>query len=395
MVFAALLLLPLLAYSLPLLSSSIDPSNSGFQYVGRWDFNNASAPSFQWAGSSISFTLQCSAASTMSASFDTHGVYTKFGVYLNEGTEKNTSLPYQLVKPGASTIKASIPAGKTVVTIVKTTEDLKADPAQGSHSMLQAPCVFHGLEIDTSCTLSAAPRKERRMQFIGDSITCGFGNQVTNPLESAACLAAAAVTSPTNVIAEILYQMEDVHESWSMKLARAFNADAHVQCLSGIGMCKNGIGLSSHSDYNMTYFVDRTLPFTAPTESNQWDYSKYQPDVMAINLGTNDYIASTGPNAPTYASFQAHYVKFVADLMSNYDKKKTKIVLACGPMTNRQCPYVEAAATVLKKEFEIGYVNVSLTEGLDLGGCAGHPNAAQDSLMVELMKPLVSKLTGW
>jgi len=389
MVSAALLLLPLLAYSLPLLSSSIDPSNPDFQYVGRWDFNNASAPAFQWAGSSISFTLQCKAASTMSASFDTHESYIKFAVYQNGETPSN----YQLVEPGASTVKASIPAGKTVVTIMKTTEGLKPDPAQGSHSMLQAPCVFHGLDIDTSCTLSAAPQKERRMQFIGDSITCGFGNQVKNPLESAACLAAAAVTAPTNEIARILYEMEDVHESWGMILAREFNADAHVQCLSGIGMCKNGIGISSHSDYNMTYFVDSTLPFTAPSESNQWDYSKYQPDVIAINLGTNDYIASTGVIAPTYASFQAHYVKFVTDLMSNYDKSKTKVVLACGPMTNRQCPYVEAAATQLQKEFEIGYVNVSLTE--HLGGCAGHPTAAEHSLMVDLMKPLVRKLTGW
>ena len=51
--------------------------------------------------------------------------------------------------------------------------------------------------------------------------------------------------------------MEDVHESWSMKLARAFNADAHVQCLSKMVLTKMasvlcGIGLSSHLDYNMT-----------------------------------------------------------------------------------------------------------------------------------------------
>merc|ERR1719272_2009612 len=89
MVSAALLLLPLLAYSLPLLSSTIDPSNPDFQYVGRWDFNNASAPAFQWAGSSISFTLQCKAASTMSASFDTHESYIKFAVYQNGETPSN------------------------------------------------------------------------------------------------------------------------------------------------------------------------------------------------------------------------------------------------------------------------------------------------------------------
>merc|ERR1711865_416278 len=248
---------------------------------------------------------------------------------------------------------------------------------------------FRGLDIDDSiCTISSSPRKERRMQFIGDSITCGFGNQVSNPIEAGECLVAASHTSIDNVIQEILYQMEDTHESWSMKLARKFDADAHVQCLSGIGMCKNGIGLLPHSEYNMTYFADRAMPFTSPTASNMWDYSKFQPDVLVINLGTNDYIASTGPTAPTFADFQAHYVAFVTRLMQNYQAAKTKVILACGPMTNRQCPYVEAAATILAKSFKTGYVNVSLTTSL-LSGCAGHPKQAQDTAMVELMTPLV------
>jgi lysophospholipase L1-like esterase len=380
----------LLCYSLPLLSSAVHPSDSALQYIGRWDFANTSAPTFQWPASSISFTLECSSASSISATFDTHDTYTKFGVYLNDAT----ALPYQLTKPGTSRIQAAIPSGKTVVSIVKTTEDFKADPAQGSHTMLQPPCVFRGLDIDDSiCTISSSPRKERRMQFVGDSITCGFGNQVSNPIESGECGVAASHTAIDNVIQEILYQMEDTYESWSMQLARKFSADAHVQCLSGIGMCKNGIGILPHSDYNMTYFIDRAMPFTSPTASNRWDYSKYQPDVLVINLGTNDYIASTGPTAPTYASFQAHYVAFVTRLMQNYQASRTKIILACGPMTNRQCPYVEAAATILAKSFKTGYVNVSLTTGLS--GCVGHPNQAQDTGMVNLMTPLVKKLTGW
>jgi len=389
-------LLPVLCYSLPLLSSTVHPNDSALQYIGRWGFTNASAPTFQWSGSSISFTVQCSSASSISATFDTHDVYTKFGVYLNEGSPDAAALPYQLVKPGTSRIQAAVPAGKTTISIVKTTEDFKANPGEGSKTRLQPPCVFHGLEIDASvCTISSSPRKARRMQFIGDSITCGFGNQVTNPIEAAACLAASSITSATNEIAEVLYQMQDTYESWNMQLARKFDADAHVQCLSGIGMCKNGIGLLPYSEYNMTYFVDRAMPFSTSTASNMWDYSQYQPDVLVINLGTNDYIVSTGPSSPTYASFQAHYVAFVTKLMQNYHTDKTSIILACGPMTNRQCPYVKAAATILAKSFKAAYVDVSLTGYPILLGCAGHPNQVEDTSMVEKMVPMVKKLTGW
>ena len=228
---ALAILLPLLASSLPLSKSRIDPSHEALQYVGRWDFQNKSAPAFQWSGSSISFTLQCNSASKFSATFDTHDTYTKFGVYLNEGSTDNITVPYQLVKPGSSVIKASVPQGKTTVTIMKITEDLKADPAQGSSAMLQEPCVFHGLAIDTeTCTISGVPQKERRMQFIGDSITCGFGNQLfgtpSDDVKSAECLAEAAVTAaPTNIIGKMLYELEDTHQSWSLQLARQFEAE--------------------------------------------------------------------------------------------------------------------------------------------------------------------------
>ena len=112
-----------------------------------------------------------------------------------------------------------------------------------------------------------------------------------------------------------------------------------------------------------------------------------------INLGTNDYIASTGVIAPTYASFQAHYVTFVQQIMANYEKSRTKILLACGPMTNRQCPYVEAAANLLANDFQAGYVNVTLTKSCS--GCAGHPTQAEDTAMVGLMTSAVKTLTGW
>jgi hypothetical protein len=379
-----------LAALLPLVAaSSIDPSNTAFQYVGRWDFQNPSAPAFQWAGSSISFELTCRDNAAVSATFDTNEKYTKFGIYLGN----DMASPYQLLEAGTSDVKLKLPSGRSIVTIVKATEDLKPDPAQGSSSMLMKPAVFRGLTTEEAgaCTISAVPRKERRMQFIGDSITCGFGNQATSVAQKAQCAFDASHTTITNFIGKSLYELEDTHESWSMVLARKFGADAHVQCLSGIGMCRNGIGFSPSNPHNMTYFIDRTLPFTATSPSNMWDYSKYQPDVLVVNLGTNDYIASTGPLAPTYESFQAHYVAFVTRLMSNYQASKTKVLLVCGPMTSRQCPYVEAAATQLSKSFHAEYVRTDISTS----GCVGHPNQAEDAKMVELIVPAVEKLTGW
>jgi len=402
-----------LAALLPLFAaSSIDPTYTGLNYVGRFDFQNPSAPAFQWAGSSISFMLVCPFNQSdthemfnVSATFDTHEKYTKIGIYLTVEGPFGKQVPgaaqkYQLLEAGTSDVKLSLPHGSTMgifsyttVTLVKATEDLKPDPAQGSSSMLMGPAVFRGLTIPSTCRVDSGSEVAiRHMQFIGDSITCGFGNQAKGYIQKTTCKLEAAQTAATNLIPQLLYEMEDTHESWSMVLARKFNADAHVQCLSGVGMCKNGLGLTPGTPYNMTYFIDRTLPFTATSPSNMWDYSKYQPDVLVVNLGTNDYIASAGPLAPTYESFQAHYVAFVTRLMSNYQASKTKVLLVCGPMTSRQCPYVEAAANQLSKSFSAEYIRVDVG---GLGGCVGHPNQADDAKMVEVIMPAVEKLTGW
>jgi hypothetical protein len=392
-----------------------DPSNPAFQYVGRWDLQNPSVPAFQWPGSAVKFQVTCASAANLTAGFETHDAYTKFGVYLNEDfAGGGVRLSNAVMAKGATQVGIGVPSGTSTVMVMKTTEEYAPDPAQGGN-MLQHPSTFHGLTdmgaAAAACKIHAAGRPSRRVQVIGDSITCGFGNQL-QPKDTASkleCLAAAAAAPVVNPhIAEVMYTLEDTHESYSMQLARRFGAEVHIQCISGIGMCKNaGQETSWHSTNNMTYFVDRTLPYVAPGPANTWDHSRFAPDLLVVNLGTNDYDTSVGPIAPTAEQFQKAYTAFVARAMAHYDKGATKVLLACGPMVNRFCDSVQAVAKAMalgegqehagaEGGYAIAYVSVSLPESP--GGCLGcaeHPNQAEDAQMVDLMEPAVRNLTGW
>lgn len=76
-------------------------------------------------------------------------------------------------------------------------------------------------------------------------------------------------------------------------IARAVNADFFVEAWSGKGMVRN------YGDPNITS-VDpfpKYYPYTLATEWTQkWDFYAWVPDVIVINLGTNDY--STQPHPP-------------------------------------------------------------------------------------------------
>ncbi len=66
----------------------------------------------------------------------------------------------------------------------------------------------------------------------------------------------------------------------------------------------------------------RALPERA---ASIWDFSRFVPDAVLINLGTNDF----GKGDPG-AAFQSAYLKFVTDLRAHY--AKARFYLALGPM---------------------------------------------------------------
>ena len=82
-------------------------------------------------------------------------------------------------------------------------------------------------------------------------------------------------------------------------------------------------------DNNIPAIYDRALP-TDPT--SRWDFARWTPDSVLINLATNDF----GAGVPDADQWTAAYAAFVRRVRTNYPK--ATIYLSSGPMMSDDYP---------------------------------------------------------
>ena len=141
---------------------------------------------------------------------------------------------------------------------------------------------FDGLILPEGCELLPAPAwPTRKLLFIGDSITCAEYNERFPPEND---------RSPRTT---------NVARSYGMLLAKWLSAQVHVVAYGGRGITRDWAG---KRDVNtVPVFFERSLPDDPAT---QWDHTRYQPDVIVINVGTDDD-ASILPEAELTEAYTA------------------------------------------------------------------------------------------
>ena len=147
------------------------------------------------------------------------------------------------------------------------------------------PASFDGLLLPAGCELLAPPAwPERKLMFIGDSLTCGEDDECFPPEND-------RTPRTTNIT-----------RSYGMLLAKWLDAQVHVVAYGGRGLVRNWDG---RRDVNtVPVFFERALP---DDPASKWDHLRYQPDVIVINDGT-DHDKDIMPHAElteAYAAFVA------------------------------------------------------------------------------------------
>jgi lysophospholipase L1-like esterase len=214
------------------------------------------------------------------------------------------------------------------------------------------------------------PKKlSRHIEFIGDSITCGFG----------------ILGTPGCTGGDIVW--EDNFLTYGPTVARALNAEIHVECWSGIGLVHNYGSPDVVSSNNMPDIWNRTLGIsTSPT----WNFTNYQPEAVVINLGTNDYDSKP---SPTFPQFAAAYNLFIKRIQMEYSVN-TKFFLVCGPMLDTPCMTIESIVRSYPSNvYFVNLQNILVWPG-DYG-CDGHPNIAGHAKMAKLTLPVIQAAMNW
>ncbi|WP_432221109.1 GDSL-type esterase/lipase family protein [Flavobacterium sp. TMP13] len=221
-------------------------------------------------------------------------------------------------------------------------------------------------------------QKKKKVEFIGDSITCGFGNDASlYPCGEGEW-----------------YDQHNAYMSYGPQLARDLDFDYVLSSVSGIGIYRNwneeqeNEAVMSDVYENLHLNKDKSKPYNFD----------FQPDLVSICLGTNDLSDGDGKKERrpfNEDKFVNNYIEFIKTVYVH--APKSRIVLLNSPMISgdrnailvRCLNRVAAAFANDKKHLPIA---VHLFTEMKPGGCGSHPTIADDTVMANQLTAVFKEL---
>ncbi|EJF99583.1 SGNH/GDSL hydrolase family protein [Flavobacterium sp. F52] len=222
-------------------------------------------------------------------------------------------------------------------------------------------------------------KKKKKIEFIGDSITCG------------------AASDPTEVPCDKGEYMDhhNGYYAYGPTLSRAIGADYLMSCVSGIGMYRNWN--DEHKDEATMPDVYPNLYLTKDVSKPKYDFA-FQPDIISIALGTNDFSGGDGKkerlpfNPEKYVS---NYISFIKMLYLH--NPKAQIVITNSPMVGGDRAVVfEDCLNKVKNAFANDKahkpIQIFKFKPMTPNGCSGHPDVADHKVLANEYAPFLKKL---
>jgi lysophospholipase L1-like esterase len=312
-------------------------------FIGRFDMTDPKAPVFEWSGSAIWTRFF---GTTISVELD--GSANDFEVEI-DGVRQPV-----ITHPGGDHTYVLASGLSRRLHDVKLTRRTEA---------FFSTSVFRGFR---GALLIPTPRPTRLIEMIGDSITCGYGITGVGP----GC--------------HFSHDTEAETHAWGALTAAQLGATHHAICWSGIGVSRN------FNDQPGALMPER-YGFIAPNESaGAWQF-RPTPQVVVINLGTNDFSVGVDPGQ----NFVDAMTAFVRQVRSHY--RSTPIVLATSPMLGgtqhtTEKAYLDAVAMTDARTVVLDLAEQQASDGF---GCDFHPSEITAQKMADRLEQQLHSLLGW
>ena len=209
----------------------------------------------------------------------------------------------------------------------------------------------------------AAPA--RRIEMVGDSLSVGAG------VEGNATCTGGIDAYTNNYLA------------YGSIAARALSADVVTIAYSGIGVFRN-FGETTPTAASLT--MPRRYPYAIP-DTALWDFSRYQPQVVVINLGTNDF-APSDPGPP----YESAYASFVQSIRGKYANAYFILIDMYG---GTRLTRLNNILATLKSGGDSQVEVLSLNAVQNNLGCNQHPNVAGQQAMGNTLAARIRVVLGW
>jgi lysophospholipase L1-like esterase len=220
--------------------------------------------------------------------------------------------------------------------------------------------------------------RNRQIEFIGDSLTVGYGNLST----SRTCTWDQVKRNTSSDV------------SYGALTARQLNADYQINGYSGLGMVRNYNG--GRTDVTYRTFYDRAL---LNVSGDVWQNpGAWRPQVVVVNLGTNDFSTAVNPGEPwtpdsLAVGYRSAYGDFVQKLRTRYGADTTIVAVGAGQYAGHVQQVVKARNDAGDSRVRYWFLDDS---GLDFLGCDWHYSARDDRVIADRLTSFIAGLpTGW
>ncbi|WP_374294840.1 GDSL-type esterase/lipase family protein [Sphingomonas sp.] len=226
------------------------------------------------------------------------------------------------------------------------------------------PTAFGGIFAPDGTTARPPRARARRIEFIGDSHTVGYGNT------------AASGTCTQDQV----WSTTDTTRGLPGLLGARYDADYRVNAISGRGIVRNYNGFAA--DTLPQAYPYATLDHAHPANDRGWS-----PQVIVIALGTNDFSTALRPpekwktRDALHADYQQTYVRFVQTLRARHPRARIVLWstdLADGEIAT-QVAQVHARLRA-SGDTRVSYVPV---HNLAFSGCHAHPSTTDDAAIAD------------
>jgi lysophospholipase L1-like esterase len=320
------------------------------QYTGRIDFANPKLPRFWQPGVYITVKFTGSECKVI---LNDEILWGKNHNYLEIVVDGKATRLQTKSKTDTITVAENLPSNEHTLIVCKNTE-----ANVGYLELVGFLC--KGI-------VKSDPQPQRRIEFIGNSITCGTGSDLSEiPCGKG-----------------VWQDQHNAYLSYGPVTARALNAQYHISAVSGIGLM--------HSCCNLNILMPQVFDkVSMRNDTIQWDFKKYQPDVVTICLGQNDGIQDS-------TVFCNNYISFIKQLRGYYPE--ATIVCLTSPMADERLVNV-------MKHYLVSIINRANLSGDKnvykyffskryYHGCDTHPDLAEHKQIADELTSFIKKAKDW
>lgn len=214
--------------------------------------------------------------------------------------------------------------------------------------------------------------KERQIEFVGDSYTCGYGSENS--------VSADPYTPET----------QNSSKTYAAIVSRYFDCDFVTVSHSGQGIVRNYN--DAFPETNMTVRYRQTFD---EDKNTVWNASKsdFSPAVTVIYLGTNDFSVS---KQPSLRAFKDNYLKLLRQIKANYGEDHPVLCVAskCDELLFDYVRDVVHSCGLENVTYYGFFDGVHYDNDTELGA-SWHPNYAAHKKLAYAIIPYIATMTGW